>query len=150
MTRSDRSTPGRGMRAAVDELRFGAERTLALRAGLSTVDAAVSECEAWLRARQVDRAGEVLVIAGRGRHAAAAAPLRQAIRRLLRVLKRRGVIDTHREPADGSFVVRLAPVQALWEAPRRTRARGSAIQLADPDVLSSLDDELLALLRRLA
>src|SRR5207237_1302702 len=68
----------------------------------------------------------------------------------LRALKRRGVVESHREPADGSFVVRLAAVPALWEAPRRTRARGSAIQPANPASLDALDADTLALLRQLA
>ena len=62
--------PNRGklvpLHRALDEARFGAERTLNLRALRPTVKAAEARAESWLRERQVARAGEVLIITGRG------------------------------------------------------------------------------------
>ena len=58
--------PLREVRRAFDEARYGAERTLNLREALPTPEQAVARLDGWIRQRQVDRAGEVLVISGRG------------------------------------------------------------------------------------
>src|ERR1041385_4159950 len=100
----------KGLRQAFDEARFGAQRTLNLRESLPTPEAAAARTEAWLRQQQVDRADEVLIITGRGNQSEGGVSIvRDAVERLLYALRRRGVIETHREHSPGSFVVRLAP-----------------------------------------
>jgi hypothetical protein len=47
-------------------------------------------------------------------------------------------------------VVTLAPVQSLWEAPRRNRGRGATPPPATPPSLNDLDGESRARLRNLA
>lgn len=137
------------MNAALDEARFGPTRTLDLHVAHPTAEQAVARTEAWLRERQVARAGEVLVITGRGRGSVDGVPVvREAVLRLLYRLRRRGVVREMREHTSGSFVVQLAPVGALRDAPRR---RGeSRPRLAAPAELRSLRPETLALLRELA
>jgi hypothetical protein len=140
-----------GLRQAFDEIRFGAENTLNLRDVLPTAIAAETRTEAWLRQRQVERAGEVLVITGRGNQSeGGVSVVREAIQRLLLVLRRRGVVTGHREHTPGSFVVTLAPVQALWESPRRNRGRGVAPHTPAPPSLDELDAETRTMLRDLA
>lgn len=150
MTRSRRGLPLSGIRQAFDELRFGSERTLNLRQWLPTADAATIRTEAWLRQQQVQRSEEVLVITGRGRHSAEGiSVVREAVIRLLYSLRRRGVVAGHEEHTPGSFVVRLAPVQELWEAPKRRRERHTPVPAAPPS-LDALDEETRQLLRDLA
>src|SRR5688572_10591297 len=109
-------------RQAFDEARFGSARTLNLRASLPTMREATTRAESWLRQRQVERAGDVLIITGRGVGSPdGVSPVREAVRKLLGSLKRRGVVSEHREHTPGSFVVKLAPTSALWNAPRRKR-----------------------------
>lgn len=110
------------VRRALDELRFGADRTLNLRDSLPTAAAATRRCEAWLRSQQVRGAREVLVVTGRGSHSPDGVPvLKPAIEKLLRQLRRRGVVDGHVEHNPGAFAVRLAPLRALSDAPARRR-----------------------------
>ena len=140
-----------GLQRAFDEARFGADRTLNLRATLPTVDVAVSRAEKWLRQRQVDRPGEVLVITGRGKGSEGGVPLiRQAIIRLLHSLRRQGVIGGFEEHTPGSLIVELAPVRALFESPRRRRARGGPTNEMDPRTLEGLEPATEKLLRALA
>jgi hypothetical protein len=121
MNRPSRRTGLKGLRQAFDEVRFGAQRTLNLRESLPTPEDAAARTEAWLRQRQVDRAEEVLIITGRGNQSEGGVSLvRDAVVRLLHVLKRRGVITGHQEHTPGSFVVTPAPLSALWESPRRS------------------------------
>ena len=137
-------------RQAFDEARFGSARTLNLRASLPTVRDAVTRAESWLRQRQVEHAGEVLLITGRGLGSPdGVSPVREAIRKLLGSLKRRGVVSEHREHAPGSFVVTLAPTSALWNAPRRKREPTHPLP-ADPPALQALAPETRAMLRALA
>ena len=132
-------------------MRFGAQRTLNLRETLPTADAATARTESWLRQQQVDRAGEVLIITGRGNGSPDGVPVvREAVIRLLHVLKRRGVVQAHEEHTPGSFIVTLADVTALWESPRRNRGRGIAEPPATPPSLDDLDAETRILLRNLA
>ena len=56
----------RSIDQAFDEARFGAERTLNLRASFPTAAEATRRADLWLRERQMAKAGEVLVITGRG------------------------------------------------------------------------------------
>lgn len=151
MTESKRRVGLKGLRQAFDEARFGAARTLNLRASLPTVDAAVARADAWLRQRQVENGEEVLVITGRGNKSEAGfSVVREAVIRLFHVLKRRGVVLSHQEHTPGSFVVTLAPVSALWESPRRNAGRGVAAPPPSPPSLDDLDSETRQLLRNLA
>ena len=137
-------------RQAFDEARFGSARTLNLRASLPTVREATARAEAWLRQCQVERAGEVLVITGRGLGSPeGVSPVREAIHKLLGSLKRRGVVAEHREHTAGSFVVRLAPTSALWNAPKRKREPAHPAP-ADPPALDALEPDTRAMLRTLA
>jgi hypothetical protein len=140
-----------GLRQAFDEVRFGAAKTLNLRESLPTAVAATARAEAWLRQAQVDRADEVLVVTGRGNQSEGGiGVVRQAVDKLLHQLKRSGVVASHREYTEGSFVVNLAPVRTLWEAPRRNRGRGAKTSPSSPTSLAALDPDSLALLRELA
>lgn len=135
---------------AFDEARFGAERTLNLRASLPSPYHATKRAEAWLRERQVAHAGEVLVITGRGnRSFENVSVVREAIVKLLASLRRRGVVERVIEHTPGSFVVVLAPVTALRDAPRRRREPAVPAP-ADPRELAGLGAETRALLRALA
>lgn len=151
MNRPSRRVGLKGLRQAFDEVRFGPERTLNLRESLPTPDAAAKRAEAWLRQQQVDRADEVLIVTGRGNQSeGGVSVVREAVLRLLHVLKRRGVIAGHQEHTPGSFVVVLAPLAALWESPRRNRGRGIAPQPKNPPSLDELDEETRTMLRNLA
>ncbi len=140
-----------GLQRAFDEARFGGDRTLNLRESLPTAAMATARTDAWLRQHQVEAADEVLVITGRGNQSVGGVGVvRAATIRLLHVLRRRGVVATHEEHTPGSFVVKLAPMQALWEAPSRNRGRGVAPPPVTPPSLDALDPETRALLRDLA
>lgn len=134
---------------AFDELRFGPMRTLNLRESLPTPEVARMRADGWIRAKQVERAGELLVITGRGNNSeGGVSVVRQAILALFPSLRRRNVITGWEEHTPGSFVVTLAPMSALFEAPRRRRER--SIPQPEPRSLSALTPETLNLLRRLA
>lgn len=137
-----------GVRRALDELRFGADRTLNLRDSLPTAAAATRRCDAWLRSQQVRGAREVLVITGRGSHSPDGVPiLKPAIEKLLHVLRRRGVVDRHAEHNPGAFAVTLAPLRALSDAPPRRRDPARPVA---PFTFAGLDPATLTLLRELA
>jgi hypothetical protein len=151
MRRSKRTVGLSGLRQAFDEARFGPQRTLNLRDTLPTAIAAAGRTEVWLRQQQVERADEVLVVTGRGnRSYGGVSVVREAVVRLLHTLKRRGVVTSHEEHSPGSFVVKLAPVSALWESPKRTGGRGVAPPPRTPPSLDDLDAESRILLRHLA
>lgn len=151
MNRPSRRTGLKGLRQAFDEVRFGSQRTLNLRESLPTPEDATTRAEAWLRQQQVDRAEEVLIITGRGNQSeGGVSVVRDAVIRLLHVLKRRGVITGHQEHTPGSFIVMPAPLSALWESPRRNRGRGIAPPPKTPPSLDDLDDETRVMLRNLA
>lgn len=134
---------------ALDEARFGRERTLNLRATLPRPKEAEARCEAWLRERQVAASGELLVITGRGINSwDGQSVVREAIMRLLGSLKRRGVVESWHEHTPGSFVVNVAPLRSLREAPRRSRERPRIT--ADPAALRGLAPPTRARLRELA
>ncbi len=135
---------------AFDELRFGPARTLNLRSSLPSGEEAARRAEAWLRERQMAKAGEVLIITGRGAGSEDGVPVvRGAVLALLTRLKRLGVVAEWAEHNAGSFAVRPAPVRALFEAPRRSRAN---VQPRDPDpaTLRGLDPDTRVALRQLA
>jgi len=149
-----RTVPLTNLWHAFDEARFGAERTLNLRASLPTPDEATRRADAWLRQQQIARGGDVLVITGRGKGShEGISVVREAVIRLLHSLKRKGVVASHEEHTPGSFVVTLAPMHALLEAPRRQRdaRRGVKPQPAsEPPSLQALEPETRDLLRDLA
>lgn len=134
---------------AFDDLRFGASRTLNLRESLPSADEARQRTEGWIRAKQVERAGELLVITGRGNNSeGGVSAVRQTVLALFPSLRRRNVITGWTEHTPGSFVVTLAPLNAMFEAPKRRRERVPALPL--PPSLSALSAETLGLLRHLA
>ena len=145
----DRSSKSRSVLRALEEAKFGTERTLNLRAGLPTPQDAVARADQWLRRQQAQQGGEVLVITGRGNNSiGGVSVVREAVSTLLRRLKRLGVVASVRENTPGSFVVTLAPLRTLVEAPRRQRG---AEPRKEPVVeLPGLDSETLALLQRLS
>ncbi|MFL5584117.1 MAG: hypothetical protein ACJ78K_04570 [Gemmatimonadaceae bacterium] len=134
-----------------DEAEFGAKNTLNLRESLPTAADARYRAEAWLRERQISRASEVLLITGRGNQSpGGVSAVRTAIVSLLPSLRRRGVVAEWREHSPGSFVVKLASISALLDAPRRKPDRGAKETVPDPHALQALDDSTLSLLRTLA
>jgi hypothetical protein len=136
------------VRRALDELRFGADRTLNLRDTLPSAADATRRCDGWLRSQQIRGAAEVLVITGRGLHSRdGIAVIRPAIEKLLHSLRRQGVVADHSEHNPGAFTVRLAPLRALTEAPRRRREAPRRIPGFD---FAGLDADTLTLLRELA
>lgn len=137
------------VRNALDEARFGNERTLNLRATLPTPQDAVARADQWLRLQQSRKGGEVLIITGRGNQSPdGVSVVRAAIARLLSSLKRHGVVASVEENTPGSFIVALAPMRALLEAPRRQRGKEAPQPAAV--ALSGVDAGTLALLERLA
>ena len=125
---------------AFDEARFGPERTLNLRASLPTPDDATRRAESWLRQQQITQLGEVLIITGRGKGSPeGVSVVREAVIRLLHSLKRKGVVARHEEHNPGAFVVTLAPMHELLEAPRRLRDGGRRPQTPPAAQLPSLD-----------
>jgi hypothetical protein len=134
---------------AFDELRFGPLRTLNLRESLPTADQARIRVESWVRGKQVEWAGELLIITGRGNNSdGGISVVRQAVLALLPSLRRRNVITGWEEHTPGSFVVMPAPIAGLFEVPKRRREReGPAVP---PASLAALSPETLVLLRRLA
>ena len=137
------------VRNALDEARFGAERTLNLRATLPTPQDAVARTDQWLRLQQSRKGGEVLIITGRGNQSpGGVSVVREAIAKLLAKLKRSGVVASAEQHTPGSFIVTLAPMRALLEAPRRHR--GAEDPLPPSVTLSGIDRATSALLRQLA
>ena len=107
---------------AFDEARFGASRTLDLRTSMPTAAEAVQRLEPWLRQKQVEKAGELLVITGRGNGSpGGVGVVREAVRKALTQLKRKRVVASVVEHTSGSYVVTLERTAALFEAGRRTR-----------------------------
>jgi hypothetical protein len=144
-------TPLHTVWKAFDEAKFGQKNTLNLRESLPTAADARFRTEAWLRERQVSRAGEVLVITGRGNQSPnGISPVREAILALLPLLRRRGVVSEWREHSPGSFVVRLGSITSLLDAPRRKRDSKSSRPVSNPKSLEGLEGSTLSLLRRLA
>ena len=136
---------------ALDEARFGPARTLDLRTSMPTVAEALRRAEPWIRERQMARAGEVLIVTGRG----AGSPggvgvVRSAITNLLARLKRAGVVENVRAHTAGSFVVELASIQSLFDVNRRSRHREADVPLADPQGIAVLDEDTRRELRLLA
>jgi hypothetical protein len=111
---------------ALERLRFSPSRTLNVRAGKYTGEDAAARVESWLRSKQVELSGEVLVITGRGAGSVGGVPvIKNATIRVLNKLRRSGVVAAYGEDTAGSFVVELAPLRALLEAPARRRSPNS-------------------------
>ncbi len=107
---------------AFDEARFGPSRTLDLRSSMPTAAEAVQRLDSWLRQKQVEKSGEVLVITGRGNGSpGGVGVVRESVRKALTQLKRKRVVATVQEHTPGSYVVTLERTAALFEAGRRTR-----------------------------
>jgi hypothetical protein len=149
-----RTVPLAKLWQAFDEARFGPDRTLNLRASLPTADEATRRAEAWLRQQQIAQLGDVLVITGRGKSSPeGVSVVREAVIRLLHLLKRKGVVAGHEEHTAGSFVVTLAPMHELLEAPRRQRdahRRPAPPPPPTPPSLDALQPETREMLRDLA
>lgn len=145
-----RRTPP-GVARALDEARFGPARTLDLRTSLPTADEAARRAESWLRERQMARAGEVLVITGRGLGSpGGVGVVRATIESLLARLRRVGVVARVQTHTPGSFVVELAPIRALFEVGPRSRRPAETAPTMDPAALVGLDAPTLRDLRLLA
>jgi hypothetical protein len=139
------------VQAAFDAVRFGPTRILNLREALPSGAEATRRAEGWLRAKQLERAGEVLVITGRGNSSVGGVPVvRTQVLRLLTSLRRRGVVAEVLEHTAGSFVVRLAPLRALFEAPARNREQHQTPPPPIPQSLKALSGETQRVLRVLA
>ncbi|MBI3789854.1 MAG: Smr/MutS family protein [Gemmatimonadetes bacterium] len=136
--------------AALDDVRFGAGNILNLRDAMPTAADAVARADAWLRERQVARAGDVLIVTGRGNGSADGVPVvRNAVARLCAQLKRRGVVASVRDHSPGAFEVTLAPMSRLLEAPARAR-HPAAPRAAAPEALAGLSPGTRHALRSLA
>jgi len=137
------------LKHAYDEARFGADRTLNLRAMLPTAAEAARRTGLWLRERQASGAAEVLIISGRGNGSDAGySVVREAVARTLRQLKRQGVVERVAEHTPGSFVAKLAPMRRMLEGTRRTMPVRSDVPGAT--ALNGLDAESATLLQALA
>jgi len=141
-----------GLWHALDEAAFGTERTLNLRESLPSAAEARSRAEIWLRARQMTRAKEVLIITGRGNQSVGGiGVIRQEILKMLPSLRRRGIVEGWKEHSPGSIVVQIAPMSALLEAPRRRRNNESPESVAsEAPALAGLQPATLSLLKQLA
>lgn len=136
---------------AFDELRFGSARTLNLRDGLPTVSQAEARVEAWLRQRQAEGGGEVLVITGRGLGSLdGVGRVRAAVLKRCTQLKRLNVVVDLREHGPGAVVITVAPLRALVDAPRLRTGRKTPTGIPDPEELAALPADIRALLRTLA
>lgn len=143
--------PHLALKQALDEARFGAVRTLNLRASLPTVWEATMRAEAWLRQQQASGSDEVLVITGRGKGSAGGvSPVRSAVVQLMSSLQRGGVVRAVREHTPGSFVVALEPFRKTAGRPTPSAPVAERIAPPDPAALDGLATATRALLRDLA
>jgi len=140
MTR--RSDPG--LQRAFDSARFGERNILNLRESLPTPADAVIRAEQWLRQKQVEAAEEVLIITGRGKNSEnGVSPVREAVVRMIAALRRRNVIERYEEHTAGSFSIRLAPVRAMLDAPRRKKESDTKAERSNLPELSTSNRKLL-------
>lgn len=132
---------------ALDELRY-AGRILNLRESLPRAAEAVRRAENFLREHQVRGSAEVLIITGRGNQSVhGIGVLRAEVEKLLFSLRRRGVVAEHHSHNPGAFVVRLASLTSLLEAPARHRDRS---RQPPAPAIEGLSDDTNDLLRQLA
>ena len=140
-----------GLQQAFDEVRFGPERTLNLRATFPTGDEAATRVERWLRQQQVQQPGELLVVTGRGNNSeGGVSVVREAAIRVFHELRRKGVVESFVEHTAGSFVVTLAPLTTMFDAAKRRREQAAPPPPAAPPTLAALDAGTRDLLRVLA
>lgn len=140
-----------GLQQAFDEARFGAERTLNLRASFPTASEAAHRLEIWLRQHQVQRSAEVLVITGRGNNSDdGVSVVRETSMRVFHELRRKNIIAEFAEHTPGSFVVRPAPVAAMFDAAKRRREHGPVPPPVTPPTLAALAPQTSDMLRVLA
>src|SRR4051812_12697919 len=137
---------------ALDEAAFGTERTLNLRESLPSAAEARARTEVWLKARQVTKPEEVLIITGRGNQShGGIGVIRGEILGIMPSLRRRGIVESWREHSPGSLVVKLAPLSALLSAPKRRRDAGNDREVTSGEIeLAGLSAETKRLLRALA
>ena len=149
---ADRRVTGlTGLQQAFDEVRFGASRTLNLRASLPTARDAAQRVENWLRQHQPLHSAELLVITGRGNNSeGGVSVVREAAIRVFHEMRRKGVILEFVEHTAGSFVVSLAPLSAMLEAGKRRREQAPSPPPASPPTLAMLGDDTRDQLRALA
>ena len=108
---------------SIERARFGPLRTLNVRASMLSGEESARRVESWLRSKQVELSGDVLIITGRGAGSIGGVPvLKESTQRVLSRLRRAGVIQSFGEDTAGSFVVQLAPLRSLLEAPARRKA----------------------------
>jgi hypothetical protein len=137
-----------GLKRALDTVRFGERNILNLRESLPTPADAAQRAEQWLRQKQVEAVDEVLIVTGRGNNSEnGVSPVREAVIRTITVLRRRNVIDRYEEHTPGSFSVRLAPISAMVDAPRRRRDRET---IPAPDAMPDIGNANRRMLRDLA
>lgn len=140
-----------GLQQAFDEVRFGAPRTLNLRASMPTGTEAATRLERWLRQHQVQKTDDVLVITGRGNGSEGGiAVVREASLRVFHELRRKGVIKGFAEHTPGSFVVELAAMSEMLDAGKRRREQTPLPKPAEPPTLAALGEDTRAMLRALA
>ena len=135
---------------ALDEAAFGSERTLNLRELLPSAAEARARTETWLRARQVTKPEEVLIITGRGNQSSGGiGVIRKEILGMMPALRRRGIVESWREHSPGSLIVKLAPTSALFSAPKRRRGtERTETQVEAP--LAGLEPGTVSMLKQLA
>ncbi len=136
---------------ALDEAAFGSERTLNLRELLPSAAEARLRAETWLRARQVTKPEEVLIITGRGNQSfGGIGVIRKEILAMMPALRRRGIVESWREHSPGSIIVKLAKTSALFAAPKRRRGTDHAASSSAHGALAGLDAETTSMLRQLS
>lgn len=124
-----------------ERARFGALRTLNLRSALPTGDEAAARVENWLRSKQVELSGDLLIITGRGAGSpGGVAVVKERTTRVLTRLRRLGVIQSFGEDTPGSFIVTLAPLRSLLEAPTRRKSTPPPARRRAP-IIAGLGEE---------
>jgi len=123
-------------RTSLERVLFGPLRTLNVRASRLTGQESAARVESWLRSKQVELTGEVLVITGRGAGSLEGIPVvKEATQRVLDRLRRLGVITSYGEDTPGSFIATLAPLRSLLEAPARRKTPAPASSRRTPSIL---------------
>ena len=147
-----RRAPGHSvLQHAFEEMRFGGARTLNLRPSLPSPSEAAQRVEIWLRQHQVQHSAELLIVTGRGNNSASGISLvRETTLRVLRELRRKGVIASFSEHNPGAFVVIPAPLTALFDVAKRRRELAPVPLPASPPTLAGLDEDTRRQLRALA
>ena len=136
--------------ASLERARFGPLRTLNVRASMLPAEESARRVEAWLRSKQVELTGEVLIITGRGAGSIGGVPVvKEATQKVLARLRRAGVIQSFGEDTPGSFVVLLASIRSLLEAPKR-REKTTSLKAGKSASIQGLKAETRDKLRYLA